>query len=41
MDTPGHPDFRDEVAVSLRLADNALLVVDVLEGVTAYTDVLI
>jgi 116 kDa U5 small nuclear ribonucleoprotein component len=33
MDTPGHPNFSDEVTASLRLADNAILVVDVLEGV--------
>mmetsp|Transcript_3345 Transcript_3345/g.5578 ORF Transcript_3345/g.5578 Transcript_3345/m.5578 type:complete len:305 (-) Transcript_3345:2173-3087(-) len=41
IDTPGHPDFKDEIAASLRLADNALIVVDVLEGVTAYTEILI
>jgi U5 small nuclear ribonucleoprotein component len=32
LDTPGHPDFFDEVAASLRLSDNVLLVVDPLEG---------
>ena len=36
IDCPGHPNFSDEVTCALRLADNVLLVVDVLEGVTAY-----
>ena len=41
MDTPGHPDFFDDVCVSVRLCDNALLVVDVLEGVTLHLEKLI
>ena len=41
IDTPGHPDFSDEVSVGLRLADNVVLVVDIIEGVTSYTKVLI
>ena len=41
MDTPGHPDFIEEVCTSLRLADNVILVVDVLEGCTSYTERLI
>lgn len=41
IDTPGHPDFIDEVFVSLRLADNIILVVDVLEGCTMQTEKLI
>ena len=36
VDTPGHPNFSDEVSAGLRLTDNVLLVVDVLEGVTTY-----
>ena len=32
LDAPGHVDFGDELAVSLRLADGALLVVDAAEG---------
>jgi U5 small nuclear ribonucleoprotein component len=36
MDTPGHPNFTDEVATSIRLADNVILVVDVVEGVGAF-----
>ena len=36
VDTPGHPNFSDEVSAGLRLTDNVLLVVDILEGVTTY-----
>ena len=41
IDAPGHPDFFDEVCVSLRLADSAVLLVDVIEGVTLFTEKLI
>ena len=41
LDCPGHPNFSDEVTAALRLADNVLLVVDVVEGVTAYNTQLI
>lgn len=41
IDTPGHPNFNDEVAVALRLADNVLLVVDVIEGLGAQGERLI
>jgi U5 small nuclear ribonucleoprotein component len=33
MDTPGHVNFKDEVSAGIRIADGALLVVDVMEGV--------
>jgi U5 small nuclear ribonucleoprotein component len=36
LDTPGHPNFSDEVSASLRLADNVIFIVDVLEGVTTH-----
>ena len=33
IDTPGHVNFVDEVASTIRLVDGILLVVDVVEGV--------
>ena len=41
IDTPGHPNFSDEVSVGLRLSDGMILVVDCIEGVTFYTERLI
>ena len=41
MDTPGHPDFFDEVCASVRLCDNVLLLVDVLDGITLHLEKLI
>lgn len=41
LDTPGHVNFVDEVAASLRLADGIVLVVDVVEGVQANTEQII
>lgn len=38
IDTPGHVNFADEVAASLRLVDGVILVVDVIEGVQATTE---
>lgn len=38
IDTPGHPNFSDEVTVGLRLSDGILLVVDCIEGVTFQTE---
>ena len=38
MDTPGHVNFLDEVAASMRLADGIVLVVDVIEGVQVSTE---
>lgn len=39
IDTPGHANFNDEVAVAMRLADGVMLVVDAAEGVRAATTV--
>ena len=41
LDTPGHVNFVDEVASSLRLIDGLVLVVDVVEGVQANTEQII
>ena len=36
IDTPGHTDFFDEIAVAMRLSDGIVLVVDVAEGVSKF-----
>jgi U5 small nuclear ribonucleoprotein component len=41
MDTPGHVNFSDEVTAGLSLADGAILVVDVVEGLMVNTERLI
>ena len=41
MDTPGHPNFSDEVSAGVRLADGMVIVIDCIEGVTFYTEKLI
>ena len=41
LDTPGHVNFVDEVAASLRLTDGVVLVVDVVEGVQINTEQII
>ncbi|KAK1528920.1 elongation factor Tu GTP binding domain-containing protein [Colletotrichum costaricense] len=41
LDTPGHVNFVDEVAASLRLADGVCLLVDVVEGVQVNTEQII
>jgi U5 small nuclear ribonucleoprotein component len=41
LDTPGHVNFGDEVAASLRLVDGVVLVVDVVEGVQVNTEQII
>ena len=38
LDTPGHPNFSDEVSASLSLSDGVFLVVDVIEGVMINTE---
>lgn len=41
IDTPGHPNFSDEVTAGIRLSDGMLLVIDCVEGVTFYVERLI
>lgn len=41
IDTPGHVNFVDEAAASMRITDGVVLVVDVVEGVQATTELVI
>ncbi|EIN14356.1 u5 small nuclear ribonucleo protein component [Punctularia strigosozonata HHB-11173 SS5] len=41
IDTPGHVNFVDEIAASMRVADGVLLVVDVVEGLMVNTEAII
>ena len=41
IDCPGHADFSIESISALRLTDNVLVVIDIEEGMTAYTEKLI
>jgi len=38
FDTPGHPDFFDETLTALTIADGAIVVVDIVEGVLCQTE---
>lgn len=41
IDSPGHVDFSTDVSIALRVADGALIVVDVVEGITVQTHALL
>ncbi|KAN0040587.1 hypothetical protein ACTA71_008924 [Dictyostelium dimigraforme] len=41
LDTPGHPNFLDEVTASIALSDIAVIMIDALEGVMMQTERLI
>lgn len=41
LDSPGHPNFSDEVTAGLRLVDGVFLVVDAIEGVMINTEKLL
>jgi U5 small nuclear ribonucleoprotein component len=41
FDTPGHPNFNDEVSAALRISDGVILVVDAVEGVQFHTEKII
>jgi len=41
MDTPGHPNFCDEISASFRLCDGVVIVVDIVEGIQFHTEKII
>lgn len=41
IDTPGHPNFSDEVSSAFRISDGVLLMVDSVEGVQLHTEKII
>ena len=41
IDTPGHPNFFDEVQTSFKVSDGVLIIVDCVEGITTQTELII
>lgn len=41
LDTPGHPNFSDEISAAFRLCDGVVIVVDIVEGVMLHTEKII
>ena len=41
IDTPGHPNFFDEIQSSFKVSDGVLIIVDCVEGITTQTEMII
>ena len=41
MDTPGHPNFCDEISASFAICDGVVIVVDIVEGIQMHTEKII
>ena len=41
IDTPGHPNFFDEIQTSFKVSDGVLIIVDCVEGITTQTELII
>jgi U5 small nuclear ribonucleoprotein component len=41
MDTPGHPNFCDEISASFAICDGVVVVVDIVEGIQLHTEKII
>lgn len=41
MDTPGHPNFCDEISASFAISDGVIVIVDIVEGIQLHTEKII